>query len=189
MKYVVFHRAINIGSRRIKMADLRRIYVDLGHAGVSSFIASGNIILDSAQVPDSAELQSAFESAFGFSSSAFVRSETEIGSLISANPWLDGEGVVEVSFLESVPDPMQARALEDTAVEPEALLVCGAEVLFLRQGHGVPTMHKESMSMQILGMTMTRRSMSTVRDVHHRFLVDQSEPRLDRADRDEGARA
>jgi len=152
------------------MVDLARVYTDLGYLNAVTFIASGNVIFSADHTPDRASLEAAFAERFGFESEVFLRTELEIKSLMDIVPWSDDDGVTEVSFLERPPDAQSARSLEATAVEPEALMVIDREVLFLRVGGGAPTIHKESTSMRILEMAMTRRGMATVRKIDARFL-------------------
>ena len=46
--YLVLLRGINVGGRnRVPMAELRAVLEDLGFSNVSSYIASGNVLLDS----------------------------------------------------------------------------------------------------------------------------------------------
>jgi uncharacterized protein (DUF1697 family) len=179
MRYVAFLRAINTGKRRIKMIDLRHVYIDLGFENVATYIATGNVIFDSDVRPDISRLEDAFEETFGFSSEVFLRDARQIGTLLERIPWQDSDGVVEVSFLGARPHPDSARALEATVVEPEALVVSDSEVLFLREGKGVETTHKESTSMRILWKKMTRRGEATVRQIHGRFLTQIPEGALE----------
>lgn len=172
---MAFLRAINTGNRRIKMADLRSVYTDLGYDDVASYIASGNVIFASDDRPDIQQLEDAFEDRFGFDAEVFLRDALQVSTLLESIPWVDPEGVVEVSFLRASPDPEAARGLEATAVDPEMLVVLDTEVLFLREGKGVATTHKESTSMRILGMEMTRRGLATVRAIHDRFLTEVAE--------------
>jgi uncharacterized protein (DUF1697 family) len=171
MRYVAFLRAINTGNRRIKMADLRALYGDLGYSNVDTYIASGNVIFDTPSPPPSVELESAFAEKFGFCSEVFLRSGKEIRSIVEDVPWRGDDAVVEVSFLEREAEIAQARALEATAVAPEEIVVAGREVFFLRgHGRGVPTTHKELTSMNLLGMKMTRRGMATVDQIDTRYV-------------------
>jgi len=172
VRYVAFLRAINTGNRRIKMADLRALYEDLGYSDVATYIATGNIIFDSPSPPPPAELELPFAERFGFTSEVFLRTGEEVCSMVDAVPWSGDDLVVEVSLLEREPDVSQARSLEATAVAPEELVVTGREVFFLRgHGRGVPTTHKESTSMNLLDMKMTRRGMATIGRIHSRYLL------------------
>lgn len=172
MQYVAFLRAINTGNRRLKMADLRSVYDELGYTGVATHIATGNVIFDSPSPPPAPELEAAFHERFGFAAEVFLRAAEDVHSIIAAVPWNGDDDVVEVSFLERDPDPSHVRDLVATAVGPEELMVAGREVFFLRGlGRAVPTIHKESTSMRILGMKMTRRGMRTVQQIADRYLV------------------
>lgn len=49
MRYVVLLRGINVGgTSKVPMADLKRCLEDLGYANVTTYIASGNAIIESA---------------------------------------------------------------------------------------------------------------------------------------------
>ena len=174
MRYVVFLRAINTGNRRLTMSALRSGFEGMGFLGVSSHLASGNVILESPERPLRSSIEEMIETTFGFTSEAFVRSEGEVGSIIDRVPWDPASRLVEVSFLEAVPDPAAARALEEAVSPPEALVVSGREVYFLREGKGVETTHKESTTERILGMRSTRRGMATIIGIADKHLDDDA---------------
>ena len=44
-RYVAFLRAVNVGSRRVAMAQAREVLDRLGYADVSSYVNSGNLTL------------------------------------------------------------------------------------------------------------------------------------------------
>lgn len=44
-RYAVLLRGINIGSRKLQMADLRRLAEDLGYTGASTILTSGNLLV------------------------------------------------------------------------------------------------------------------------------------------------
>ncbi len=166
----------------MKMAELARVFENCGYADVSTHIASGNVIFDSVSPPDVEQIESAFEDCFKFRSEVFLRDRDQICSILKRVPWTRDDGVIEVSFLERQPTPEAATSLEATAVHPEGLAVSGSEVFFLRVGKEVPTTHKESTSMRILAMKMTRRGLVTVTKIHDRFLLpceDESGAALD----------
>lgn len=168
-RYAVFLRAINTGRRRLKMADLAAAYRDAGYDDVSTYLASGNVVLSSVDPPDELALAHVVSDAFGFSSEAFVRTGAELASVIERNPWPGPEALVEVSFIERAPRPDAARALEAVVRPPEGLVVSGREVFYLREGKGIEPVHKETTTAKMLGQVTTRRGLRTVRDVRLRF--------------------
>jgi uncharacterized protein (DUF1697 family) len=171
MRYVAFLRAINTGNRRLKMDLLRAVFVEAGFENVGTYIASGNVIFDADTPPLPEDLVVAFERRVGFHSAVFLRNRVDIQVLLDHVPWRADDGVVDVSFLEREPDPEQARRLEASAVAPEEIVVRGTEVYFLRAGRGVPTTHKEPITVETLRMNTTRRGLATITQIHERFLL------------------
>ena len=47
MRYIVFLRAINVGGHVVTMAELKKIFVSMGFKSAETFIASGNVIIES----------------------------------------------------------------------------------------------------------------------------------------------
>ncbi len=171
MRFVAFLRAINTGNRRIKMMELRDVFSYAGFEHVETYIASGNVIFEAGSPPDVGRIEKAIRDGVGFDSRAFVRSASEVRSVLERVPWKHAGAVVDVSFLEQSPEDRLARDLEATAVLPEELAVRGAEVYFLRASRGGQTTHKEQVVAKTLHMNTTRRGLRTVDQIHRRFLT------------------
>ena len=57
-KYLILLRGINVGGKnKVPMAPLRELLEELGYSGVSTYIASGNVILQSRGAPDGIKRQ------------------------------------------------------------------------------------------------------------------------------------
>src|SRR5216684_951688 len=98
MVYIAFLRAINVGGRVIKMADLVRVFEAAGLKSVKSFLASGNVLFEAKpeQLLDLEEtLESTYLSAIGHDTQVFVRSCAEIGKVAERQPFPAGK--VEVA--------------------------------------------------------------------------------------------
>jgi uncharacterized protein (DUF1697 family) len=107
--HVALLRGINVGGRnKVPMADLREVVTSLGHAGVSTYIQSGNVLFSTAE-DDTAKLAAALESAiedrFGIWSSVVVLSRDELARVLAANPYPDEPNprMVHVVFLNGSP--------------------------------------------------------------------------------------
>ena len=51
-KYLVLLRGVNVGGKnKVPMAPLRELLEELGYSSVSTYIASGNVILSSRRAP------------------------------------------------------------------------------------------------------------------------------------------
>lgn len=171
MQYVAFLRAINVVNRRLKMDTLQALYVEMGFEDVGTYIASGNVIFESHSPPLVHDLESRFNSRYGFASQVFVRTAAQVHEILAVNPWPQDLSLVDVSFLEGVPDQPAARMLEDAVKAPESLVVVGSEVFFLREKRGKPTVHNESATGAGLGMATTRRGMPTIDKIATRLLT------------------
>lgn len=83
-RHVAFLRGINLGNRRVKMAELRGHFRELDVENVSSFIASGNLIFDHAGSDLGAlerVVEEHLEARLGFSTDVFIRSMAELDRL------------------------------------------------------------------------------------------------------------
>ena len=64
------------------MADLAAAYRGAGYEEVATFLASGNVVLSSAEPPDPAALSKVVRDTFGFDSEAIVRSDADLRSVL-----------------------------------------------------------------------------------------------------------
>ena len=109
--YIAFLRAINVGGRFAKMADLRAGLAHKGFAEVESYIQSGNLRLTSSlesAVAVEVALESALEELCGFTVSTIVRTPVQVAELASygrglSNPWRENLDVMSPSSRRSRP--------------------------------------------------------------------------------------
>src|SRR3954462_998657 len=96
MTYLVLLRGINVGGKNpVAMAALRKLLEELGFANVSTYIASGNVILESDRQPADikAEIETALPKAFSLHSElvkALVLSRPQLEEVVANKP--DGFG-------------------------------------------------------------------------------------------------
>jgi uncharacterized protein (DUF1697 family) len=90
--HVALLRGVNVGGRKLAMADLREIITTLGHADVSTYIQSGNALFSTGR-PDTAELAREIEKGIadrlGMDVGVIVLSRADLGAMIAANPYAD----------------------------------------------------------------------------------------------------
>jgi uncharacterized protein (DUF1697 family) len=91
--HVALLRGINVGGKnKVAMADLREVVADLGHADVSTYIQSGNVLFspdpgDADTSALAATLAAAIADRLGVSSPVVVLSRDELAAAIAANPF------------------------------------------------------------------------------------------------------
>jgi len=135
--YVAFLRALNVGGRFAKMADLRAGLTHKGFGEVESYIQSGNLRFTSS-MQSAPEIELAFETALaelcGFTVRTIVRTRAQMAELSSygtglAAP-LEGELRRYVSFLKEDPDDEFAAIMNGWDLPGERAHVHGQEVYY-----------------------------------------------------------
>ncbi|MGH3273106.1 MAG: DUF1697 domain-containing protein [Streptosporangiaceae bacterium] len=92
-RYLALLRGVNVGGRnKVAMADLRQLAESLGHAEVTTYVQSGNLIF-SAPAADTGALADALEqeitARLGVRSPVVVLSGAELTQAIAGNPFPD----------------------------------------------------------------------------------------------------
>ena len=90
-RMVALLRAVNVGGRKLPMADLRQICAEMGWEGVSTYIQSGNLLFSSSGKPaaNEAALERAIEEGSGMKVPVMVRTASAWSTLRSRNPFPD----------------------------------------------------------------------------------------------------
>jgi uncharacterized protein (DUF1697 family) len=133
--YVAFLRAINVGGRFAKMADVRAGLSQGGFGDVESHIQSGNLrFTSSLRVAAKVELavETALEELCGFTVRTIVRTPAQLGEVASYGTGLkaplEGEVRRYVTFLKDDPDDEIVAMLNDWDIAGERAHVKGREV-------------------------------------------------------------
>ena len=168
-RYVAFLRAINVGGRVVKMAELRRHFEALGLQDVETFIASGNVIFTS-RAKDLTSLEKKIESrlrtSLGYEVATFVRTAEEVAALAEYKPFdaarLASAGAFCVGFLDRPLDAAASKALMAFKSDLDDFHVKGREVFWLcKKGQGESTFTNTKME-RALKVRGTFRGMNTV---------------------------
>ena len=121
-QYISFLRAINVGgSGKIKMADLKLLYEELGCIDVKTFLQTGNVIFKTNKIPN---LSRAIEKRFGHRPEVIVRKLSHLEKIIKAKPFAKYKTLSPswqmVMFLTAKPD---AKAVQPIITENEDIWV------------------------------------------------------------------
>lgn len=133
--YIAFLRAINVGGRFVKMADLRAGLSQAGFGDVESQIQSGNLRF-TASLRSATKVEMAVETALeelcGFTVKTIVRTPAQLGGLTSYGGGLkaplEGDPRRYVTFLKEVPDEDLVATMNGWDVAGERAHVNGREV-------------------------------------------------------------
>lgn len=88
-RYVALLRGINVGSRRVKMDRLRKIFTEAGFGSVTTFIGSGNVIFFSGETDVSvleAKIEAMLHDELGFDVKTFVRPPETLSEIAAHMP-------------------------------------------------------------------------------------------------------
>jgi len=164
---IAFLRAVNLGTRTVKMATLVEVVEALGYDQVSTYVNSGNVVFDATGRREAIEqaMENSFEKAFGFEVTTFVRTAAELRKAIAAEPFSVGSGdTYFLTFLKASPTAEQRRALEDLTNDFDTLVVVGRDVYWRMHGKSTDTQLKTKDWEHIIGQKQsTSRNMTMLR--------------------------
>lgn len=174
-RLVAFLRGINLGNRRLKMAELRGHLEDAGLGDVSTFLASGNAIFDhegdDLQAVE-ARIETHLADALGYQVDTYVRPLARLGRLVDQDvvKEADADGFnVHAIFLKRPADDVAERALAELETPDDAFHVLGREVLWLRRGRMSDSVIGTRDLEDALGPKQTMRNLNTVRRIATKF--------------------
>jgi uncharacterized protein (DUF1697 family) len=86
---VALLRAVNVGGRKLPMAELRALCAEIGWSDVATYIQSGNLVFSAKGKPAALEatLEKAIADRFGMAVPAVVRTAAEWAAYPPANPF------------------------------------------------------------------------------------------------------
>jgi uncharacterized protein (DUF1697 family) len=165
--HVALLRGINVGGNNtLPMADLRRIFADLGMPGATTYINTGNVVFagpPTDRVALATTVEQAVEAEFGFRPRVLVCSGDDVRAIAEAIPedWTNGPAMKsDVVYLIDGVDPADAVAelaprdgIDHVVLAPGALIWMVARADAGRSG-----------LQRLIGTELYRRS--TVRNVN-----------------------
>ena len=131
--WVALLRAVNVGGRKVPMADLRALCEELGLDDVRTYIASGNVVFGStlrSAAKVRALLEPALEKRFGFPVVVVVRSPKQLRKVVDELPFNDPDHA-HVSFLVDGHEVHQMEDLQESLINDARLEVVGDHAYLL----------------------------------------------------------
>ena len=136
--HIGFLRAVNVGKRQYKTADLRAALEGAGYTDVETYIQTGNIKVTS-PVRSTAKLETDLEALFladrGFDVVTMVLSPEELTRVAAEAEEIAAARSPQhgqyLTFLKSEPSPDAAAAVEALSADGESFLVRGRTVHLL----------------------------------------------------------
>lgn len=174
--YVAFLRAVNVGGRFVKMADLRKALSDNGFDDVETHIQSGNVLVSTSvrsAAKVSGELGRVLTEWAGFDIPAIVRTPAQLTALTAALDDLPSLHGVEarryVAFASGTVPTAAARTLDAWDEAGERARVLGAEVVADLTGEFNKIKLSNTRIEKITGLTTTWRDVKVVRAITEKW--------------------
>jgi uncharacterized protein (DUF1697 family) len=175
-RYVAFLRAINVGGRTVRMDALRKLFEAWGGTKVETFIASGNVVLDSSQrnaeVAERA-IEDHLRHALGYPVVTFLRTVPELAAIAAHAPFpqeeFDCGGRLYVAFMKTAPGPSVRRAVVALRNDLDDFTIEGRELYWLRRTALMQSIAAGPSIEKVVGSPMTVRNVNTVRRLAKKY--------------------
>ncbi len=165
---VALLRGVNVGGhRKVPMADLRALCVELGFGDVRSHVQSGNLVFTAtgARADVEARLEAGIEARFGFPVDVMVVDAPDWRRLIDQNPLPEAASEAPrhyyVGVLKAPPAPGAAERLEAKGQAGEVVRAVGG-VLYLHFPLGAGRSKLGNVDAKVVGSPGTLRNWNTV---------------------------
>jgi uncharacterized protein (DUF1697 family) len=168
MRQVVLLRGVNVGGRnKLAMPALRAALEQAGMEDVTTYVQSGNVVLDSAAEPDALAraCEAVIAERFDMQVAAVVRTRDELAAVVAHDPLggvADSQKLYQVTFCAKEPDEQALAKVAERAVDGERIVARGREI-YAWFPHGVGRSKLAAqLGRQDLGVVATARNWTTV---------------------------
>lgn len=171
--YISILRGINVsGQKMIKMADLKKLYAELGFMEIQSYIQSGNVIFQyEPSEPHELEqkITAGIRTAYSFEVPVMVLEIEELQSVLANNPYIadpsKDDNFMHVTFLSALPDTVALTKLNEIHYPGEEFLVLDRAIyLYCPNGYG-RTKFNNSFFEKKLKLAATTRNWKTAKEL------------------------
>lgn len=173
-RYAAFLRAVNLGStNKASKEQLRKAFEGAGLERVSTFRTSGNVVFEFAAGQLTARIEGALLDGLGFEVPVYLRTEKELLSIASAEPFdaasiEKSKGKLQVGLLLKKPSPA-ARTKVLALSTDEDLLAFGDRELFWLPSGGTLESGLDQKRIAKLTGPQTVRTMGTIEAIAKKF--------------------
>lgn len=169
-QHFAFLRAINVGGHTVTMARLRDVFESLGFSGVETFIASGNVVFESAEANARAletRIEKGLRDALGYEVVTFIRTPSEVAAIAAYAPFpaevmAQAKGV-NVAFLRDEISAETTQKLMGLRTEFDDFHAHGRELYWLCRTRQSDSKISNVLLEKSLGLRMTIRGENTVK--------------------------
>ena len=162
-------RGINVGQRKVLMADLKKLYEQSGFEDVSTYIQSGNVIFNTNRKLDrqlAAEIEKALFKKYGFDVPVINRTLEELTGIIASLPFAKKQkfnpAKLHVTFLSAIPSSSDIKIIQKLKFPPDKFVLSGSEVFLHIPGSYAETKLSNKFFESRFKLSATTRNWNTV---------------------------
>lgn len=176
-RYIAILRGINVaGKRKVLMADLRALFIDLGYTKIETYIQSGNVAFNATKHLDEESLKNRIaekiKDYYGFDIPIIIRSNIDLKAIIKDNPYLPNvsEDKLHLTFLSHLPKEENTAITETFNFSPDTFHITKKEVyIHVPEKYGL-TKLSNSFFEKKLKVSVTTRNWKTVKKLYEMTL-------------------
>ncbi len=176
LRYITFLRAINVGGHTVKMDTLRQLFESFGLSNVETFIASGNVVFETASRNTAAlekKIAVGLRDALGYEVATFIRTEAELASLASYRPFpqlaLDKAAALNIAFLAEALDEASKQKLMALKTGIDDFAVHEREIYWLCFKKQSESTFSNVVLEKTIGSQSTLRGISTIKKMAGKY--------------------
>jgi uncharacterized protein (DUF1697 family) len=162
--YAILLHGVNLGKRRVPMAELKELATDLGYAEPRTYVNSGNLLVGTPKKPERivAEFEQQLADRFGFPVGVTVRTTAELRTIVEDNPYPEGDPKqVTVGFAMDRIEAAAAERMAAWATDRERFSLHGREV-YVDFAGGLARSKLATRLAEAVGRPITARNIRTV---------------------------
>lgn len=175
-RYVAFLRGMNLGRRRIKNPELCAAFEDIGFSNVSAFLASGNVIFDTADSDPGAvsrSIEDGLRISLGYEVPTFLRTADEVRAIADYQPFVDvtdeRSGKMQVAMIGREVDQSARHSVLELSNDADMLEIVGRDLYWWPNGNFADSELDLKAIQNIVG-PFTVRTKNTMERLTKRFL-------------------
>ena len=176
-RFIALLRAINVGGgRTVKMQSLRQVFESLGFSKVATFIASGNVVFETATKNTKAverKIEGALKEALGYEVLTFVRGEAELAKIVKYRSFsgskFDDTWQSNIIFLADNLNQKMKQKVNALGTDTDAFEVHGREIYWRRRRKKDGALFSTVPLERILGPAFTVRGENTIKRIVSKY--------------------
>jgi uncharacterized protein (DUF1697 family) len=181
-RFIAFLRAINVGGgRTVKMDSLRQLFESLGFSGVTTFIASGNVVFETTTKNAKTlerKIEQRLREALGYDVAAFIRTDAELAEIANYQPFRQSEietaAEFNIIFLAETLDEKVTQKVLALRTDTDEFQVHGREIYWLRRKKQGESTFSTLPLEKTLGRPFTIRGAKTVKKMAVKYASPKS---------------